>query len=62
MRVSPASYPRALPWPQLYLFGFLYFLAPMPALFLFFLPIAGAGCFGLPQGPTFTRYLLATRR
>jgi hypothetical protein len=45
-------------WTHLYLFGFLYFLAPMAALFLFFLPMAGAGYFGLRQGPMFTVYLL----
>jgi hypothetical protein len=46
-------------WPHLYLFGFLYFLAPMLALFLFFLPMSGAGYFGLRQGgPMFTVYLL----
>jgi hypothetical protein len=45
-------------WTHLYLFGFLYFLAPMAALFLFFLPMAGAGYFGLRQGPLFMVYLL----
>ena len=46
-------------WSHLYLFGFLYFLAPMAALFLFFLPAAGAGYFGLKMGgPMFTVYLL----
>ena len=46
-------------WTHLYLFGFLYFLAPMAALFLFFLPAAGAGYFGLKMGgPMFTVYLL----
>jgi hypothetical protein len=46
-------------WPHLYLFGFLYFLAPTLALFLFFLPMSGAGYFGLRQeGPMFTVYLL----
>ena len=45
-------------WPQLYLFGLLYFLAPMLALFLFFLPMSGAGYFGLKQGPLFAVYLL----
>src|SRR5712692_1215977 len=30
-------------WKRLYLFGFLYVLAPMLALFLIFLPMAGAG-------------------
>ena len=38
---------------------YLYFLAPMAALFLFFLPASGAGFFGLRQGgPKFTLYLL----
>jgi hypothetical protein len=46
-------------WPYLYLFGFLYFLAPVLALFLFFLPISGAGYFGLKAGgPLFTLYLV----
>ena len=45
-------------WQRLYLFGFLYVLAPLTALYLFFLPIAGAGYFGLNKGPTFTLYLL----
>jgi hypothetical protein len=46
-------------WPHLYLFGFLYFLAPVLALFLIFLPRSGAGYFGLRAGgPRFTIYLL----
>src|SRR4030095_2472053 len=45
-------------WQHLYLFGLLYFLAPMAALFLIFLPLAGAGYFGLPQGPMFWLFLL----
>ena len=45
-------------WKRLYLYGFLYVLAPLAALFLFFLPISGAGYFGLHRGPTFTVYLL----
>jgi len=46
-------------WNRLYLFGLLYFLTPVLALFLIFLPIAGAGYFGLQQGgPKFTLYLL----
>jgi hypothetical protein len=45
-------------WNRLYIVGFLYVLAPLLALFLFFLPMAGAGYFGLRQGPTFTIYLL----
>src|SRR5262245_7849527 len=44
---------------HLYLFGFLYFLAPVLALFLIFLPMSGAGYFGLRNGgPKFTVYLL----
>src|SRR5213592_1119794 len=45
-------------WNRLYLVGFLYVLAPLLALFLFFLPMSGAGFFGLRQGPMFTVYLL----
>lgn len=45
-------------WKRLYLFGFLFVLAPLAALYLFFLPLAGAGYFGLNMGPTFTLYLL----
>jgi hypothetical protein len=45
-------------WNQLYLVGFLYYLAPMAALFLFFLPKAGAGYFGLKMGSLFPVYIL----
>ncbi len=45
-------------WTRLYLFGLLYFLAPVLALFVVFLPMSGAGYFGLRQGPMFTAYLL----
>jgi hypothetical protein len=46
-------------WNRLYLIGFLYVLAPLLALFLFFLPKTGAGFFGLQAGgPKFTLYLL----
>jgi hypothetical protein len=46
-------------WKRLYLFGFLYFLAPVLALFTIFLPLAGAGFFGLEHGgPRFTVYLV----
>jgi len=46
-------------WTRLYLFGFLYVLAPLAALYLFFLPMGGAGYFGLKAGgPMFTLYLL----
>src|SRR5215470_9927960 len=46
-------------WERLYLFGFLYFLAPVLALFLIFLPMSGAGYFGLQRGgPMVTVYLV----
>ena len=45
-------------WRRLYLFGLLYFLAPVLALFTIFLPMSGAGYFGLARGPRFTVYLL----
>ncbi len=46
-------------WVRLYLFGLLYFLAPVLALFTIFLPMSGAGFFGLAHGgPMFTVYLL----
>jgi len=46
-------------WKRLYLVGFLYVLAPLAALFLFFLPKMGAGFFGLKAGgPMFTLYLV----
>ena len=45
-------------WDRLYLFGFLFVLAPLLALFLFFLPKAGAGYFGLNKGVLFTVYLI----
>ena len=46
-------------WKRLYLFGLLYFLAPVLALFMIFLPMSGAGYFGLqPGGPMFAVYLV----
>jgi hypothetical protein len=46
-------------WKRLYFVGFLYVLAPLTALFLFFLPKMGAGFFGLKAGgPMFTVYLV----
>jgi hypothetical protein len=46
-------------WKGLYLFGLLYFLAPVLALFIIFLPASGAGYFGLQHGgPMFPVYLL----
>ena len=46
-------------WTRLYLFGLLYFLAPVLALYTIFLPMSGAGFFGLQRGgPMFAVYLL----
>ena len=48
-----------LAWSWLYLFGLLYFLAPVLALYIIFLPMSGAGYFGLQHGgPRFAVYLL----
>ena len=45
-------------WNRRYLFGFLYFLIPMAALFLFFFPMGGAGFFGLKASePMFPLYV-----
>jgi hypothetical protein len=41
-----------------YLIGWLYFLAPVLALFLIFLPMRGLGLFGLNKGPLFTFYFV----
>ena len=40
------------------LIGWLYFLAPVLALYFFFLPKGGLGFFGLTKGLPFTFYLL----
>ena len=45
-------------WDRLYVVGLLYVLAPLLTLFLFFLPMSGAGYFGLNRGPMFAVYLL----
>ena len=45
-------------WNRLYLVGFLYVVAPLTALFLFFLPMSGAGYFGFHRGLSFTAYLV----
>ena len=46
-------------WRRLYLFGLLYVLVPLLALYIIFLPRSGAGYFGLQHGgPMFTVYLL----
>jgi hypothetical protein len=48
-----------LAWRRLYLFGLLYVIVPLLALYLIFLPMGGAGLFGLKMGgPMFTFYLL----
>ena len=36
-------------WKWLYLFGFLYFLVPLLALYIIFLPMKGAGFSGLSK-------------
>jgi hypothetical protein len=41
-----------------YLIGWLYFLAPVLALYLIFAPMRGIGLFGLNRGLPFTFYLL----
>jgi hypothetical protein len=46
-------------WKRRHLFGLLYFLAPVLALYIIFLPMSGAGYFGLQKGgPMFALYLL----
>jgi len=46
-------------WNWRYIFGFLYFLPSMAALFLFFLPMGGAGYFGLKAAePIFSLYVM----
>jgi len=46
-------------WKHLYLYGLLFFLAPVLALYIIFLPMSGAGYFGLQHGgPMFAVYLL----
>jgi hypothetical protein len=45
-------------WKRLYLFGLLYFLAPVLALFTIFLPLSGAGFFGIERGSGLMVYLL----
>ncbi len=42
----------------LYIYGFMYFLAPVMGLFLIFSPLHGTGFFGLGKGVLFTVYLL----
>jgi hypothetical protein len=43
---------------QYYLIGWLYFLAPVLALYLIFAPMRGIGMFGLSKGLPYTFYLL----
>ena len=58
VRSSRPTWTSTEAWSQ-YLFGLLYFLPPVLALFTIFLPLSGAGFFGLEHGgPMFTVYLL----
>ncbi len=41
-----------------YLYGFMYFLAPVMALYLIFSPLHGTGFFALGKGVLFALYLL----
>jgi hypothetical protein len=41
-----------------YVYGFLYFLAPVTGLFLIFAPLQGLGFFALGKGVLFTLYLV----
>jgi hypothetical protein len=43
---------------RVYLYGFLYFLAPVMGLFLIFSPMHGTGYFALAKGVSFTLYLV----
>jgi hypothetical protein len=43
---------------RLYIYGFLYFLAPVMGLYLIFSPLHGTGFFALEKGVLFTLYLL----
>lgn len=43
---------------RVYIYGFLYFLAPVLGLYLIFSPLHGTGFFGLGKGVLFTLYLL----
>ena len=46
-------------WKRLYLIGFLYVIVPLAALYIIFLPMRGAGLFGLQAGgAAFAVYLL----
>jgi hypothetical protein len=43
---------------RIYIYGFLYFLAPVMGLFLIFSPLHGTGFFALGKGVLFTLYLV----
>lgn len=45
-------------WSRLYTFGWLYFLAPVLALYLVFMPMRGMGYFAVHAGLPFAFYLL----
>jgi len=47
-----------LVWDRLYVFGLLYFIAPLIALYLVFAPMHGMGMFGAASGPEMPVYLL----
>jgi hypothetical protein len=44
-------------WDRLYVFGLLYFIAPVIALMLVFAPMRGMGLFGIDAGATMPFYL-----
>jgi len=46
-----------LVWDRLYVFGLLYFIAPVIALMLVFAPMRGLGLFGMGAGPMMPFYL-----
>jgi hypothetical protein len=46
-----------LVWDRLYVFGLLYFVAPVIALYLVFAPMHGMGMFGAGAGPAMPAYL-----
>ena len=53
-----AGTPPKLAAPDIYLIGWLYFLAPVLALYFIFAPMRGLGVFGQNKGLLFTFYLL----
>lgn len=45
-------------WDRLYVFGLMYFLAPVIALYLVFAPMHGMGLFGVQAGAGMPAYLM----